>query len=81
LFLPPMMSVASDGLNLVLFFVVDEVRWGPREVFSVFFCLHVRGQEGGMEYRVDGPLRGEAELIHHWRDNPFDQKGSMPSWG
>jgi hypothetical protein len=76
-----MMSVASDGLDLVLFFVVDKVRWGPREVFSVFFCLHVRGQEGGVEYRVDGPLRGEAELIHYWGDNPFDQKGSMPPWG
>ena len=76
-----MMLVALDGLDLVLFFVVDKVRWGPREVSSVFFCLYVRGQEGGVEYRVDGPLRGEAELIHYWGDNPFNQKGPMPSWG
>jgi hypothetical protein len=81
LFLPPLTSVASDGLDLVLFFVVDKVRWGSREVFSVFFCLYVRGQEGGMEYGVDGPLGGKAELVYHWGDNPFDQKGSVPSWG
>jgi hypothetical protein len=43
LFLPPLMSVASDGLNLVLFFVVDKVRWGSREVFSVFFRFYIRG--------------------------------------
>ena len=55
-----MTSVASDGLNLELFFIIDKVRWGPREVFSVFFCFYIRGQEGGVEYRVDGPLRGEA---------------------
>ena len=76
-----MMSVAPDGLDLVLFFVVDKVRWGPREVFSMFFCLYVRGQEGGMKYRVDGPLRGEAELIHYWGDNLLNQKGSVSSWG
>jgi len=81
LFLPPMTSVASDGLDLVLFFIVNKVRWGSREVFPMFFRLYVRGQEGGMEYRMDGPLRGEAELIHYWGDNPLDQKGSMPSWG
>jgi len=81
LFLPPLTSVASDGLDLILFFIVDKVRWGSREVFSIFFCLYVRGQEGGVEYRVDGPLGGKAELVHHWGDNSFDQKGSVPSWG
>jgi hypothetical protein len=75
------MSVALDGLDLVLFFVVDKVRWGPREVFSVFFCFYGRGQKGGMEYRVDSPLRGETELVYHQRDNSLDQKGSVPSWG
>ena len=25
----PMMSVASDGLDLVLFLVIDKVRWRP----------------------------------------------------
>jgi hypothetical protein len=81
LFFPPLTSVASDGLDLILFFIVDEVRWGSQEVFSVFFCLYVRGQKEGMEHRVDGPLRGEAELVYHQGDNSFNQKGSMPSWG
>ena len=45
----------------------------------MFFCLYVRGQKGGVEHGVDGPLRGKAELVYHWRDNSFDQKGSMPS--
>ena len=79
LFSPPLTSVAADGLDLVLFFVVDKVRWRSREVFSVFFCFYVRGQEGGVEHWVDGPLRGEAELVHHWGDNPFDQKRSVSS--
>ena len=81
LFSPPLMSVASDGLDLVLFFIVDKVRWGSREVFSVFFCFYVRGQKGGVEDRVDSPLRGEMELVYHWGDNSLDQKGSMSSWG
>ena len=75
------MSVALDGLDLVLFFVVDKVRWGSREVFSIFFCLYIRGQEGGVEHRVDGPLRGETELVYHRRDNSLNQIGSVSSWG
>ena len=43
LFLLPMTSVALDGLDFILFLVVDKVRWGPQVVFSIFFCLHVRG--------------------------------------
>ena len=39
LFPPSMTSVASDGLDFVLFFVVDKVRWWPRVVLSVFFCF------------------------------------------
>ena len=41
----PMTLVASEGLDLVLFLVVDKVRWGPRIVFSVFFCLHEWGKK------------------------------------
>jgi hypothetical protein len=39
LFSLPMTSVAPDGLDFVLFFVVDKVRWGSGVVFSVFFCF------------------------------------------
>jgi len=43
LFFPPLTSVATDGLDFVLFLVVDKVRWWSGEVFSVFFCFDVRG--------------------------------------
>jgi hypothetical protein len=79
LFSSPLMLVASDSLNLILFFIVDKVRWGPQEVFSIFFCLYVRGQKGGVEHGVDSPLGGETELVYHQRDNSFNQKGSMSS--
>ncbi len=43
LFSLPMTSVASDGLDFILFLVVNKVRWGPRVVFSVFLRLYVWG--------------------------------------
>jgi len=43
LFSSPIMSVALDGLNFVLFFVINKVRWGPQVVFSIFFCFNIRG--------------------------------------
>jgi hypothetical protein len=43
LFLLPMMLVVPDGLNFVLFFVIDKVRWGSGIVFSVFFCFNEWG--------------------------------------
>src|SRR6266851_645864 len=46
---PPMTSVASDGLDFVLFLIIDKVRWRPRVVFSVFFCLHIGGEKRGVE--------------------------------
>ena len=39
LFLLPMMLVVPNGLDFVLFFVVDKVRWGSGIVFSMFFCF------------------------------------------
>ena len=56
----PMTLVASDGLDFVLFSVVDKVRWGPGIVLPMFFCLHKWGKEGCMENGVYGPLRGEV---------------------
>ncbi len=60
LFFLPMTSVAPDSLDLVLFLVVDKVRWWSRIVLSMFFCLHIWGKKGGMEDGVYGPLRGEV---------------------
>jgi len=58
-----MTLVASDGLDFVLFFVVDKVRWGSRVVLFMFFCFDIRGQKGGMEHGVYGPLRWEVQFI------------------
>src|SRR6266851_7838474 len=53
----PMTSVASDGLNLVLFLVIDKVRWGSGVILPVFFCLYKWGKEGCVKHGVYCPLR------------------------
>src|SRR6266851_5883144 len=65
LFSPPLMSVAADGLDFVLFPPSHKVWWRPGVVFSVFFCFAIWGKKGGMEYGVDSPLAGECELVRH----------------
>ncbi len=76
-----MMSVAADGLNLVLFSTPLEVRWWPGVVFSVFFCFAVRGKEGGVKHGVDHPLVGECKLVRHWGDHLSDRERAMSSRG
>ena len=56
LFSSSMMSVALDGLDLILFFISHEVRGRLAVVFAVFFCFDIWGKEGSVEDRVDGPL-------------------------
>jgi len=41
LFSLPMMSVAADGLDFILFVVIDKVRWWSGVVFSVLGCFNV----------------------------------------
>ena len=41
LFLLSMTSVVMDGLDFILFVVIDEVRWWPQEVFAVFYCFDI----------------------------------------
>ena len=41
----PITSVASDGLDLVLFFAPYQVQGWPRVVLAVFFCLDIWGKE------------------------------------
>ena len=60
LFFLSITSVASDGLDFILFSVVDKVRWGLGIVFSMFFCLHKWGKKGGVKHRVYCPLWREA---------------------
>jgi hypothetical protein len=51
-----MMSMGSNGLDFVLFFAPDHVRWGSRVVFSVLLGLDIRHEEGGVENGVYVPL-------------------------
>ena len=48
-------TVINDGLDLVFFGVFDKVRGWPRVVGSVFRGLAIRGQEGRVEYVMNGP--------------------------
>jgi len=81
LFLLPMTSVASDGLDLVLFSVVDKVRWGSRVVLPVFLSLYKRGKKRGVKHGVYCPLRREAQAICHRGDGLFDSEGAVSSRG
>ena len=55
--------VINDGLDLVFLGVFDKVRRWPRVVVSVFYGFAIRGQEGCVEYVMNGPGRGELQLI------------------
>ena len=55
--------MVSNGLDLVLLLIIDKVRRRPREVLAVLLRFFIGHEEGGVEGRVDGPLRGEAQLV------------------
>ena len=57
------MTVINDGLDLVFFGVFDKVRGWPRVVGPVFCGFPIRGQEGCVEDVMNGPGRGELQLI------------------
>ena len=52
-------TVIDDGLDFVFFGVFDKVRRWSRVVSSVFCSFAIRGQEGCVEYVMDGPGCGE----------------------
>ena len=49
------MTVINDGFDFVFFGVFDKVRRWPRVVVPVFYGFAIRGQEGCVEYVMDGP--------------------------
>ena len=57
------MTVINDGLDFIFFGVFDKVRRWPRVVVHVFHSLAIRGHEGCVEYVMNGPGRGELQLI------------------
>src|SRR6266851_2996699 len=56
----PMTSVASDGLDLILFLVVDKVRWGSGVILPVFLRLYKWGEKGCVKHGVYHLLQREA---------------------
>ena len=56
-------TVINDGLDFVFFDILDKIRRWPRVVVPMFYGLAIRGQERRMEYVMNGPGRGESQLI------------------
>ena len=50
-----MMSVVSNLFHFVLFFIIDQVRWGMGVVWSMGICFDIWGKEGCVEDRMDCP--------------------------
>ena len=42
---PSMTSVAPDGLDFILFFIIHKVQRWARIVFAMFYCFDVWGKE------------------------------------
>jgi hypothetical protein len=78
---PAVTTMVSNRLDFVLFPIIDKVRWGSREVFSVLIRLFERREERGVEHGVYGPLRGQAQLVNDWGYYFGDFEGSMSPWG
>ena len=57
------MTMINDGLDLIFFGIFDKVRRWPRVVGPVFCGFAIRGQEGCVEDVMDGPGRGELQLV------------------
>jgi len=63
--LASIMSVVDNGLDLVLFFIFDQVRRWMREVGSVSSGLSVGQEEGSVKYVMDTPRQGKGKSIGH----------------
>ena len=51
-------AMIDDGLDLILFFSINDVWGGTREVVSILVSLFERRQESGVEDVMNGPGRG-----------------------
>jgi hypothetical protein len=52
-------TVINDGLDFIFFCVFDKVRRWPYVVVPVFHGFAIRGQEGCVEYVMNGPGCGK----------------------
>ena len=61
-----MEAMVSNGLDLVFLFPVHYFGGRFRKVDPMFFRFTIRRQQASMEDVMDGPGRGELELISNW---------------
>ena len=61
-----MEAMVSNGLDFILLFSIHYLRGRFRKVDPMFFCFAIRRQQASMEDVMDGPGRGELELISNW---------------
>ena len=78
---PAVTAMVSNRLDFVLLSIIDKVRWGPREVFSVLIRLFKRHEERGVEHGVYGPLWGQAQLVDDWGYHFRDFEGPVSPRG
>ena len=51
----PVMSVISNLFHFVLFFIIDQIRWGMGVIWTVGMCFDIWGKERCMEDWMNCP--------------------------
>jgi len=76
-----MTSVVDNGLDLVLLFTLNQIRWWTCEVGPVGGGLSIGQEKGGVKYVMDAPGQREGKSISHWRYYLVDAERSLTSRG
>jgi hypothetical protein len=69
--------VINNGLDLVLFFSINDVRWRSGIHGAVHRVFLDGGKERGVKHRVYIPGRREAYFKCNWIDNTLHLEGSI----
>jgi len=77
----PITSVIDDGLDLILLFILDQIRWWTREVGPVGSGLSIGQEKRGVKYVMDAPGQREGKSIGHWRYYLANAERSLTSGG
>jgi hypothetical protein len=72
--------VINDGLDLVLFFSIDDVRWRSGIHGAVDGVLLDGSKQGYVKYWMYIPRRWKAYLKCNGIDNTFYFEGSVAPW-
>ena len=49
------MLVIPNLFYLILFFIIDQIRWGTGVIWTMGICFNIWGKKGCMEDQVDSP--------------------------